>query len=231
MISAIKNIAKSTGYQIYTTPFKLNIWGIRSKHIKPNKFDDTLCVFFNEKKSGKVKWKTYCFKITTDPGTYWLKNPIKPRGTAILKQGQYLNSYKIARHRGKYYALCQRLGKVRIIVDFNRDLVLDFKNIKTETGMFGINIHRARKTGTTYRIDNHSAGCQVFQNANDFSFFMRLCEMHRKIHGNKFSYTLIDQRERLKGNIKQALKFGIIATGVLVTGGLIYKHFKEGKVA
>lgn len=231
MISAFKNIAKSKGYKIYTDPFKLNIWGIRSKASTPNRFDDTLSVFYNSSETERIQWRKHSFKITTDPSTYWLTNPIKPRGTAILAQGQYENAYKVDLHRGKYYALCQRLEKVKIIVDYNKDNVLDFKNTRTQTGMFGINIHRARKLGVTYEIDNHSAGCQVFQNADNFNFFMRLCEMHRKAHGNRFTYTLIDNRQQLKGKVKNGLKIGLITTGLLLTGGLIYNQLTKIKVA
>lgn len=231
MIQALKNIAKSKGYQIYKEPFKLNVWGVRSKSTKPNKFDDTLHVFFNSATSGFAKWKFYSFKITTDPSTYWLNNPMKPRGTAILAQGQYQNAYKIDLHRRKYYALCQRLGKVKIIVDANKDSVLDFKNSHTEFGMFGINIHRAKKIGVTYDINTHSAGCQVFQSATDFNFFMGLCETHRKFNGNKFTYTLIDNRTRIKGNVKNALKVGLVATGVLLASGLIYYQITKNTAA
>lgn len=152
---------------------------------------------------------------------------MKPRGTAILAQGQYVDAYKIDLHRGKYYALCQRLGKVKIIADYDRNNVLDFEGVRFETGMFGINIHRARKTGTTYTISNHSAGCQVFQNADDFKFFMHLCELHRNANGNKFTYTLIDNRTHRKGKVSAGVKTGLIAASLLIGGGLLYHQFNK----
>ena len=217
MIKRIKTIAQEKGHVIYTEPYRLNIWGFRANTEKPNVFDDELHVFTNISQTKIAKWAYLVFKITTDPGTYWLKNPMNPKGTAILKAGQYRDAYRIDKHRNKYYALCQRLAKVTVIRDYDRDAVLDFNNGKEQTGMFGINIHRARKTGSTYSVDRHSAGCQVFKNAQDFDFFMKLCEVHRKLHGNKFTYTLIDKRMEFRRTLKKITISSVLIS--LLLGG------------
>jgi len=218
VIARIKNIARQKGYLIFKELYKLNIWGVRSTNETPNKFDDELHVFFKVPvgKTSLTKWEHFVFKCTTDPGTYWLKNPMSPKGTAMLAPNQYVNAYKIDKHRGKYYALCQRNAKVEVIRDYNRNSILDFYNGIKEKGMFGINIHRARKTGITYEIENHSAGCQVFQSALDFQLFMSLCEMHKKVHGNKFTYTLIDKRIELRETLKRTA-IGLMGASVLLT--------------
>lgn len=227
MIARIKHIAKRKGYLIFEEPYKLNIWGIRSRTTIPNKFDDELHVFFNTAKGLLKKWVHFVFNCTTDPSTYWLNSPLSPKGTAILSPNQYLDTYKIDLHRGKYYALCQRLKKVQVIRDYNRNAVLDFYNGKSEWGKFGINIHRARKTGVTYTVDNHSAGCQVFQKATDYTLFMKLCEIHRKLHGNKFSYTLIDRRMEFRTALRRTAYF-TLGLGLLGAGYWYYnqKHKK-----
>lgn len=217
MINRIKTIAQEKGHVIYTEPYRLNIWGFRANTEKPNVFDDELHVFTNISQTKIVKWAYLVFKITTDPGTYWLQNPLNPKGTAILKAGQYLDAYSIDKHRNKYYALCQRLAKVTVIRDYDRDAVLDFNNGKEQTGMFGINIHRARKTGSTYSVDRHSAGCQVFKNAQDFDFFMKLCEVHRKLYGNKFTYTLVDKRMEFRKKLKKITISSVLIS--LLLGG------------
>lgn len=217
MIKRIKTIAQEKGHVIYTEPYRLNIWGFRANTEKPNVFDDELHVFTNVSQTKIVKWAYLVFKITTDPGTYWLQNPLNPKGTAILKAGQYLDAYSIDKHRNKYYALCQRLAKVTVIRDYDRDAILDFNNGKEQTGMFGINIHRARKTGSTYSVDRHSAGCQVFKNAQDFDFFMKLCEVHRKLYGNKFTYTLVDKRMEFRKTLKKITISSVLVS--LLLGG------------
>ena len=217
MIARLKHIAKTEGYQIYTEPYKLNIWGFRSKNELPNTFDDELHVFFKTSKARFSKWMYFVFKCTTDPGTYWLNNPMTPKGTAMLAPNQYKDAYKIDLHRGKYYALCQKLKKVNVIRDYNRNALLDFYNGNLDRGMFGINIHRARQTGTTYTVDNFSAGCQVFQKASEFNFFMKLCEQHRKWHSNAFTYTLIDKRMAFR-SIMRKTAFSILSISALLSG-------------
>ena len=218
MIQKIKSIARQKGYVIYREPYRLNIWGFRANQETPNSFDDELHVFTNISKSKKrARWAYWVFKITTDPGTYWLKNPMNPQGTAILKAGQYLDTYKIAKHRNRYYALCQRLRKVTVIRDYDRDSILDFNNGKERTGMFGINIHRAKKVGSTYHVDRHSAGCQVFKNANDFQFFMQLCEAHKARYGNQFTYTLVDKRVEFRSKLRR-VTIGAALLGLLFGG-------------
>ncbi len=190
MSNSISDTLLKKGYQIQSRPFELNIVGVRSDNIIPNRFDDLIYVFFRNA-AGKIT--EHRFFATTDPGTYWLQNPMNPQGTAILKQGQYINAYGIGLHRGKYLALVQK-RPVTVIRDYDRNAVLDFMNGREETGLFGINIHRASENGTTKSVDQFSAGCQVFADAAHFNQFMSLCERHRQLYGNSFTYSLIDER-------------------------------------
>ena len=190
MLALVINALRFKTYETFVRPYELNIIGIRADSTLPNRFDDEIHVFF---KNGSGTWIHYIFPATTDPGTYWLQNPMSPQGTAILKQGQYKGSYQIGLHRGKYYALVQS-KPVTVLRDYDRNAILDFWNGKPETGMFGINIHRASVNGTTKLVDTYSAGCQVFANINDFNLFMQLCEKHKQLYGNSFTYTLIDKR-------------------------------------
>ena len=190
MNTPIQTVLQKKGYRIFLRPFELNIVGVRSDSTKPNAFDDTIYVFFNNSEGKLVEHK---FQATTDPGTYWLKNPMNPQGTAILKEGQYINTYGLGLHRGKYMALVQK-RPVTVLRDYDRNAVLDFLNGTPDTGLFGINIHRASESGTTKVVEHYSAGCQVFANATDYLLFMTLCERHKQLYGNQFTYTLIDER-------------------------------------
>jgi len=221
ILGKVKTVLRMKGYQIFTRPYELNIVGIRSHISRSNRFDDELHVFF---KTNSGTTEHYIFKVTTDPGTFWLNNPMKPKGTAILKEGQYLNVYSIGLHRGKYKALIQSLGKVTVIRDYNRDAVLDFLNGREETGWFGINLHRAAKNGKTKYVENHSAGCQVFEDAADFDLFMELAERHKKLYGNKFSYTLIDYRAMKRASLKRW------ATGIGISVAVVAVFFPQVKM-
>lgn len=213
MLSRVKEILKEYGFVLYTKPYQLNIVGLRSKSVNSNAFDDEIHVFYT-KPDGK--WNYHIFPATTDPGTFWLNNPAFPQGTAILAQGQNRNAYSIGLHRGKYEALVQ-VKPVTVIRDYDRDAILDFNNGNKETGNFGINIHRANSAGSTKQIDQYSAGCQVFKDADDFYAFMQLCKLHAKLHGNHFSYTLIDFRSLRRITLKRVITattiFAAIALG------------------
>jgi len=190
MFNKIKALLRMKRFKLFTRLNELNIVGLRSKSNIPNRFDDELHVFY---KVSPVKWQYHVFKITTDPGTYWLKNPMAPKGTAILAEGQYLNTWTLGLHKGQYKALVQ-VKPLSVLRDYDRNAVLDFYNGQKFTGMFGIDIHRANKVGVTKTVDRNSAGCQVFENAADFDVFLKLCDMHKAKYGNLFSYSLIDFR-------------------------------------
>jgi hypothetical protein len=191
MLSAIINTLTRKGYIINIRPFELNIVGIRNTNHKPNSFDDTISIFYKREDG---QWIINTCKATTDPGTYWLKTFMNPDGTAILKPGQYKNSHRIGIHRNKYQALVQQ-NPVTVLRDTNKDEQLDFNSTKEQTGIFGINIHRASVKGITRSVDKHSAGCQVLADVNDFNLLMQLAERHRKWYGNNFTYTLIQEKE------------------------------------
>jgi hypothetical protein len=184
---------KQKGYTVYERPFELNIVGIRKNSNVSNSFDDSITAFY---KNREGSWQWFSWPATTDPGTYWLKNPDAPKGTAILKSGQYRNAYVIGLHRSKYTALVQRgPNPVTVMRDYNRDNVLDFNAGKEQSGYFGINIHHASVNGTTKTVDRYSAGCQVFANSSDFNVFITLAQRHKALYGNQFTYTLIDERQ------------------------------------
>ena len=197
LIEKIKNadfskIFNNLGYAYFTSgECNLNIIGVRANmdNRVTNRYDDIIVVEYKE--NGKLIRKVW--DITTEPGSKLMRNPSNSKGTAILVPGQYRGVYKIDLHRGKYKALCQRNGSVKVYRDKNRDNVYDCNVDTINTGWFGINIHRSNETYTRATIDGYSAGCQVFNNPKDFAEFMKLVEKSASIYGNKFTYTLITE--------------------------------------
>lgn len=174
-------------YVIYTKPYQLNIVGVRANTATPNSFDDSINVFYKDKNGG---WQFKSNPATTDPGTYYLNNPMNVNGTAIVVPGQYINSHKIGLHKNEYTALVQQ-GNITVTRDFNKDNKLNFKTGREETGFFGINIHKAGTSSTI--VDKWSAGCQVFARSSDFDSFISLCRQHSNLYGNNFTYTLLEE--------------------------------------
>lgn len=225
-LQKMKAILRHKGYKLFSRPYELNIVGLRSKSVIPNRFDDEIHVFF---KISTLNWNYHVFRVTTDPGTFWLRQPMQPQGTAILAEGQYLNCYGLGMHQGKYLALVQQ-KPVSVVRDYNRDAVLDFNNGSRSTGMFGINVHRASVSGSTRIVDKYSAGCQVFESANDFQFFLSLCEKHKQLYGNHFTYSLIDFRAVRKQNLRYVFA-GIGAVGLVGLGYAAIRHQDKIKTA
>jgi hypothetical protein len=154
----------------------------------PNKFDDTIVVIYRERLEGP--WAVFTADITTDPGQYWLMNPSQCRRHCHSgPQDQYRSVYKRDLHQGKYEALCQRGGNVRVYRDADGDRRHDMSDDKIDTGFFGINIHKAGRSSV--QVDKWSAGCQVFAKSADFAEFMDLTEEAEKRYGNSFTYTLL----------------------------------------
>lgn len=182
------------GYAYFKTGvYNLNIIGVRSNKTNEvtNTYDDCLVVIFNTTNG----WKKYIYTITTKPGLKYMEHPTNIKGTAILAPGQYRGAYAIAKHNGKYDALCQRNKPVKVYRDNNCNRVYDYNPKIMDVGMFGINIHRSNEFFTRGSIDGYSAGCQVFNDPREFFSFMSIVKKSAKIFGNCFTYTLVNESD------------------------------------
>lgn len=185
----IEAAVKAKGYKWFEsdTDYDVNIVGVRNSSTGKkvtNVFDDWLTVSFKL----ADEWQFLMWNITTEPGKKGVQEYHNVNGVARLVPGQYRSIYEISKHQGKYDALCQRNGDVKVYRDANEDLIFD--ETKIETGEFGINIHKAGQDSTW--VENWSEGCQVFKRVKDFDEFMKICKMAAQIHGNHFTYTLIE---------------------------------------
>ena len=195
----IQQTVEDKGYKYFhdnlNKGYDVNIIGVRNSKTKgrvTNAFDDTLTISY--KIDGE--WQYHEFNCTTDPGSHWVENILNEKGVAILKPNQYRGSHKLDFHQGRYLALRQK-SDVTVYRDNNRDNNYDLNESKTDTGVFGINIHRAtgRSGGKSIRVDKWSAGCQVIADNDDWHTFLGICQSAREIHGNSFSYTLIESKD------------------------------------
>jgi hypothetical protein len=193
----IEKAVKTKGYTWFedasNKTYDVNIVGVRNNHPSiadkvTNVFDDWLTISFKDE-SGK--WQFYCWNATTDPGKKGVQEFHNKKGVARLVPNQYRGVWKIDKHQGKYDALCQRLGPVTVWRDSNKDLI--FEERVTDTGIFGINIHKAGQDSQW--VENWSEGCSVFKRVKDFDVFMSICKKAAKIHGNKFTYTLLESTD------------------------------------
>jgi hypothetical protein len=169
--------------------FDVNIVGIRNSATGQkvtNAFDDYLTISYKE----NGEWKFQAWPATTDPGKKGVLEYHNAAGVARLVEGQYRGSHGIGLHQGKYEALKQAKN-VKVYRDADKDL--EYDENKIQEGVFGINIHKAG-ADSTY-VENWSEGCQVFKKSADFDAFMAIVRKSRDIHGNSFTYTLIESSD------------------------------------
>lgn len=186
-LSAIKQMMLAKGHVIFeddTKPFNLNIVGVRSEDMKPNVFNDELHVFWKF----RGKWSHVVFEITTDPGLYYLQNPLNVDGTIIMFPDQYRGVYKNGIHKGN--PALEQIKPMKYWRDNNKDNRYDKEgdifeeNAKT-------NLHGAGNNSTV--VGKWSAGCQVVASEDDNNLLLYLTTRAEKYWGNSFTYTLIEE--------------------------------------
>lgn len=211
----------SLGYEVDKRPYKLNIVGIRDSGISiPKNYSDNIAYFWYDD-NGNLQGKVV--EGTTTPSVYWLNNLMNPDGSAILKQGQYKDTYVIGLHRRRYEALVQN-KPVTVIRDSDRNSILNYFG-DTQTGNFGINIHRSTAMWADEdEIGQDSAGCQVFRWRDDFNDMMAKARISKDRYGNVFTYTLIDKREQ----VQKKRKYAVVGAVIIGLTGYAYLLYKKG---
>jgi hypothetical protein len=173
--------------------YDVNIVGIRNNSPEvgdrvTNVFDDWMTVSY--KVDGV--WKFNIWPITTDPGTKAVKEYHNPNGVARVVPGQYKGMWAVGLHQGKYEAMRQ-VKPVKVYRDKNKDMT--FNETVIEEGIFGINGHRSNPTTESAYVENWSEGCQVFKRVKDFDNWMVIMNKAKGIHGNSFTYTLLESTD------------------------------------
>ena len=119
-------------------------------------------------------------------------------GIQILVPSQYLDVYKISTYGGAP-AMVTKQDSVQMIwldKEFDRpefmpsNISNPLKTNDIGTGDFKINIHLGYPGGK--KVGNWSEdGSQVFSSADELNGFFSICEKHRALYENTFSYTLV----------------------------------------
>jgi len=177
---------RQKGYQVHEDG-QCNIIGVRSSRTQANSFDDEIRLVW--KSNG---WQQNTYPCTCDPGNYWLENPMRMEGTAIMVPGQYVDAYCWGLHRGQYETLVQRGpgDPVKVWRDANKDEILDHVEGSDIEGYFGINIHHAGTDSTN--VEKWSAGCQVFKRLADWEDAVRIW---KSTGVEVFTYTLVQEED------------------------------------
>ena len=84
------------GFVQEATP-KLHIVGIRKARNTPSRMDDE--IWFARSVSGG--WDMRVVPAETEPGIYYLQNPMNPKGTASVAPGWYPDLWVRGEHKGR----------------------------------------------------------------------------------------------------------------------------------
>lgn len=190
---------KSKKYSLEENPYYPNLFGIRKETNVPNEFDDFVGAIWKDRIG---TWYSCCYAATTDPGKYWLVNPMNVDGAAIIVPGQYKKAYKVGYH--KDYEAYKQIRPMSYVRDGNRDGLLDWLyrtiGFKTYKEVAATNIHRANKDTTSKIVEKWSAGCQVLANPHEFTAILELGKNYI-VTGknlNEFNYTLFEEKDIVK---------------------------------
>ncbi len=188
-VYTIINVMQGKGYRVFENRkgHDLNLVGIRTSSVDANTFNDWVTAFyiFND------DWNFFAFPATTDPGTFYRKEPLNVKGTAVMKPGQYRGAYKIGKH--KQYKALEQKKPMTVYRDANRDGRLDTAGMEEDTGNYKTNIHRSNAHRPSVVVGKWSAGCQVLQDPDHFAFLLMLCERSKSKFGNSFTYSLLEE--------------------------------------
>ena len=182
---------------VYKRPGEINLFGVEGMNLDGTLNDDAPDIYndligaFEFDNNGSVI--TRCLAVaTTEPGRYYTVTDPHPQGAARLALGQHRDGWQVGLHRSRYEALVQS-GREPVTVYRDKDKNYSRPGDLPYTGWFGINIHKGTKNAEN-RIGKYSAGCQVIQDPDDFTKFMKVVKGSRQYRNDRqcfFTYTLL----------------------------------------
>lgn len=172
------------------------LFGIQNEsNKKEDKINDVIGIIFKD--------KMFLMRGTTNPGKFYIENPLNKEGAFQLGYGYHSKIWAVDKHKGKYEALCNRwfkgCKKTRGWRDTNKTFTFEESQDKVVSGHFGVNLHRMSKHYLVNNIEKYSAGCQVVWDGLDFDKLMSMIKSSDMYLKNPlptlFSYYLFRKEE------------------------------------
>jgi hypothetical protein len=162
----LKKVIEKFGYKFFDYGnYNLNFIWVRNDMIADNHFTDDLYVAYKDEDIEKV----LSLKATTVPGTkgslYNPKTVGGVTGTSIIKEGQYIGSWKFVDSFKEFsnYPYFRQIKPIDYYRDGNKDNIID-TNIVQEDKIFGTHWHRMsnindKRRLQDFEVNNWSLGC------------------------------------------------------------------------
>lgn len=160
----------------------------------PDKWNDSVLILKWDE--AEQDWDSLCFYIaTTEPGRYYVQNPLNRGGGAVLTLGLHKGLWCFGKHRG-YEALVQA-GQASLIRDANKNHKRDDK-VTIESGN-GVNLHTSKTTGWRGAFNwsstgRWSAGCVVIPEPDQFKQVLHIMKQSPQYRSNsrcRFDFRLL----------------------------------------
>jgi hypothetical protein len=199
VIEKIIKIVNAGGGEVYEQPGYINFFAVRS-YVTNDTFNDALYIYWKES-DGSFKCVT-TNGFTTKPGKRIILNENGKQhkdGAAILKEGWQKDIWHIGKHQNKYTALRSTGGITNPTVitrdptQYGKRGSYEFRVFedRTYSGHFGVNFHKSANPGRT--VNGYSAGCQVFQQLNEFEEMLAMAKAATSKGQETFSYFLTNE--------------------------------------
>lgn len=192
-IEKLKSVILKKGYKWFDD--QPNIIAVRTNLQVPDVFNDILFIVY--KFAGKEN--LFTATITTEPGVYYQKQLLNPKGCWVMMPNQMIDAYTPGLHQGKADHRCLKsVGKIYGlreddadgIIGNDKDAIVGWQ----EGTSIGANIHGSKKDGESTVVGQWSAGCQVHSNWEKKEEMMDICEkMYPKL--SRFTYTLLTEND------------------------------------
>lgn len=203
LVGRLVSYMKARNYQLDKAPGRVNIVYIEGacRDGRPNRDESDI---FNDRRI-LLKYEDGVPQIvgnwlsTTEPGTYYTRNPLQKAGAAMIAFAQHKNSWGVGDHTGPsgrntHEGLIQR-RPVGFHRDSNRDGLRN-SNEPVQTGSPGLNQHQG--AGSSRQIGRNSAGCPVGWNPEGHIEFMSIVKSDPRYVNNRnylFTTTFINGDE------------------------------------
>jgi hypothetical protein len=182
---------KKRSFVFLKRPYEVNVGGIRSKNPVVNEFNDVLFIAYLD---GFGQKQCLCFKGSTLPGLYYLKNKLgNVKGTFIVQPGQNINAWELSFHHigtPEQYEAYRQVGTILGWRDDNADGKFDFSGPTYSDGQ-GVNGHHAADKAA---VGAYSAGCFVVQDKEEHLIWIAPAKRHVELYGNHINLTLFQEQ-------------------------------------
>lgn len=184
----LKTIYEKKGYAFFDNgDFNLNIGAFRMS-IHSDIYDDVFFVAYKEEGIEKVEF----FECTTDPGSFYLLNPMSKDGAFIMVPGQYRGAYTPGPHGSTKYRALRQIKRIKGYRDLTKDTKHDLDPDTIQDGIFFTNIHHGWDSA---KVGKNSAGCQVLRFKESLNRLLELVDKSIPLYGNKLTYTLMEKSD------------------------------------